>query len=426
MGHRRDMAARRGQSPEVLWSFLPRRRRYGGEGTFGSTTVKVDPLPISEATSMAPPWALTTFFANARPSPVPCSLGLVVKKGWNSFSMTSGGIPGPVSWTTNATVSPRSSSRTVTTPVDVGDDRMARELLPQLDAVAEVRIHLFERGVHDRAEVRLDRLNRRRARQPCEVLEDRRDESSLGIDLLEAADDFRVLRALRRGRGEQGDVCERRVDLVGHVARQSAHCRQSFRLEESTFEVLLLGDVHGCGEHGPMRAEGERLDRDDHVAGLSGFRLNGEFEISHRLAAAHPLNDRFRSPRILPEAEFERGAADHLLARVFEQTQERFIGIDEPILGQRRKGHRDGAPIERLLESFLPIPAARLHLLLRADVAGKSDERWRLSGDPRDREFDGELGAVLPEPREFDASSQERSFAGLQVPREPAAVRVPQ
>src|SRR5206468_10748119 len=156
------------------------------------------------------------------------------------------------------------------------------------------------------------------------------------------------------------------------------------------------------------------------------FRSNGEFEISHRLAAAHPLDDRFRSPRILPEAEFERGAADHLLARIFEQTQERFIGIDEPILGQRRKGHRDGAPIERLLESFLPIPAAHLHLLLRADVAGKSDERWRLSGDPRDREFDGELGAVLPEPREFDASSQERSFAGLQVPREPAAVRVPQ
>src|SRR5438876_11735386 len=102
MGHRRDMAARRGQSPEVLWSFLPRRRRYGGEGTFGSTTVKVDPLPISEATAMAPPWALTTFFANARPRPVLCSLGVVVRQGWTSFAVTSGGIPAPVAGTTQA------------------------------------------------------------------------------------------------------------------------------------------------------------------------------------------------------------------------------------------------------------------------------------------------------------------------------------
>src|SRR2546426_1263297 len=37
------MATRRGQSPEVLWSFLPRPRPYGGVGIFGRTTEKVEP-----------------------------------------------------------------------------------------------------------------------------------------------------------------------------------------------------------------------------------------------------------------------------------------------------------------------------------------------------------------------------------------------
>src|SRR5437867_1816534 len=48
-GHRRP------QSPEVLWSFLPRARAYGGVGVFGRTTVKVDPSPGADTSSSAPP-----------------------------------------------------------------------------------------------------------------------------------------------------------------------------------------------------------------------------------------------------------------------------------------------------------------------------------------------------------------------------------
>src|SRR2546427_7900169 len=110
---------RRGQSPEMLWSFLPRPNRHGGDGIFGRTTVNVVPWPSADATSIVPPWALTTLFANARPRPVPCSFGFVVKNGWKSFSRTSAGMPGPVSWTRSATVSPWSSTPTVTAPFDV-------------------------------------------------------------------------------------------------------------------------------------------------------------------------------------------------------------------------------------------------------------------------------------------------------------------
>src|SRR3989475_6038832 len=110
---------RRGQSPEALWSFLPRLDHHGGDGDFGRGTVNVVPWPNSDATSIVPPCAPTTLFANARPSPVPCSFGFVVKNGWKSFWMTSGDIPGPVSWTITATLSPRSSIPTVTAPDEV-------------------------------------------------------------------------------------------------------------------------------------------------------------------------------------------------------------------------------------------------------------------------------------------------------------------
>lgn len=42
-----------------------------------------------------------------RPSPVPSPVGLVVKKGLNIFSRTSGGIPLPLSRIRISTVSPR-------------------------------------------------------------------------------------------------------------------------------------------------------------------------------------------------------------------------------------------------------------------------------------------------------------------------------
>jgi len=92
---------------------LRRRRGFREDHREGRSLVG------SDTTSIVPPWAPTTLFANARPSPVPCSFGFVVKNGWKSFWMTSGDIPGPVSWTITATVSPRSSIPTVTAPDEV-------------------------------------------------------------------------------------------------------------------------------------------------------------------------------------------------------------------------------------------------------------------------------------------------------------------
>src|SRR5436309_886329 len=50
------MATRRGQSPEVLWSFLPRPHRHGGDGIFGRATVNVVPWPSPAASDCARPY----------------------------------------------------------------------------------------------------------------------------------------------------------------------------------------------------------------------------------------------------------------------------------------------------------------------------------------------------------------------------------
>src|SRR5262249_11932005 len=58
--------------------------------------------------SIDPECCLTTMsWLSERPSPVPSPAGLVVKKGLNIFSLTSGGIPVPLSGTLISTRSPR-------------------------------------------------------------------------------------------------------------------------------------------------------------------------------------------------------------------------------------------------------------------------------------------------------------------------------
>src|SRR6516164_11108297 len=65
--------------------------------------------PGSVSTSILPPCCLTMMsWVIERPSPVPSPVGLVVKKGLNIFSLTSGGIPVPLSRIRISTLLPRS------------------------------------------------------------------------------------------------------------------------------------------------------------------------------------------------------------------------------------------------------------------------------------------------------------------------------
>src|SRR5262249_11967123 len=61
----------------------------------GSTTRNTLPFPTTELTSMRPPWSFTKPWAMARPSPVPCPGGLVVKNGSKIRPRFSAGMPGP-------------------------------------------------------------------------------------------------------------------------------------------------------------------------------------------------------------------------------------------------------------------------------------------------------------------------------------------
>ena len=65
-------------------------------------------LPGCVLTSIDPPCCLTTMsWLMERPRPVPSPAGLVVKKGLNIFSFTSGGMPVPLSRIVISMRSPR-------------------------------------------------------------------------------------------------------------------------------------------------------------------------------------------------------------------------------------------------------------------------------------------------------------------------------
>lgn len=60
----------------------------------------VVPSPGFDCRLMVPLCPLVTMsYAKLSPKPVPCPVGLVVKKGWKILSRMDSGIPLPLSWT---------------------------------------------------------------------------------------------------------------------------------------------------------------------------------------------------------------------------------------------------------------------------------------------------------------------------------------
>src|SRR4029453_13985187 len=87
-----------------------------GSVVTGGETRKTAPPPGRDSTSMRPAWSATIPCAMARPSPVPCPGGLVVKNGSNSRGRISGGTPGPASWNSISASPLRSTVRMVRRP----------------------------------------------------------------------------------------------------------------------------------------------------------------------------------------------------------------------------------------------------------------------------------------------------------------------
>src|SRR5258708_1628021 len=86
-------------SPLILFGKLPVR---------GKTIVNSVNCPGSVSTSIVPPCCFTMMsWLIERPRPVPSPAGLVVKNGLNIFSLTSFGIPAPLSRMRISTLSPR-------------------------------------------------------------------------------------------------------------------------------------------------------------------------------------------------------------------------------------------------------------------------------------------------------------------------------
>ena len=144
--------------------------------------MNVAPLPDLELDLTAPPICLAKPKTWLRPRPVPSPKLLVVKNGSNTRSITSGGMPVPVSATCSATCSPFRPSGAVKNVVVRAD--------PQSSAV----LH-------------------RVARVEGEVEHRELERAGIGVDRPQLVGNF----------GDQLDVAaQRRPDQRGHVARRSS------------------------------------------------------------------------------------------------------------------------------------------------------------------------------------------------------------
>src|SRR5207244_4312365 len=85
-------------------------------GCAGTTMRNTLPLPGRLWTSIRPPWSATMPCAMARPRPVPCPGGLVVKNGSKIRPRISSGTPGPSSSNSTSTSSRMARVRTVRRP----------------------------------------------------------------------------------------------------------------------------------------------------------------------------------------------------------------------------------------------------------------------------------------------------------------------
>ena len=107
-----DLAASKtwiaGSSPAMTWERHCDRIHHAHTPLRGRMTRISVNAPGCVSTSIAPACCLTTMsWLIDRPRPVPSPAGLVVKKGLNIFSRTSGGMPVPLSRMRISTRSPR-------------------------------------------------------------------------------------------------------------------------------------------------------------------------------------------------------------------------------------------------------------------------------------------------------------------------------
>src|SRR5207249_1526966 len=138
--------------------------------------------------------------------------------------------------------------------VDRGDDRIPRDLLDELDVRLFQFDDLLDRGGDDAPHVDRDALQLVGTTQREQFGHDHPRQSPLAIEFLQLLEDDRILHAAGDVRRQEGDVRERRVDLVGDECGDLPDRGPTLALDQATLVFLLRRHVTRDDLHVGVRA----------------------------------------------------------------------------------------------------------------------------------------------------------------------------
>src|SRR2546427_471911 len=161
-----------------------------------------------------------------------------------------------------------------------GDNKwIGRELFHEPDVGPSKRDRLFNGSLDDTAQIDRDPRHLLGAGEGEEFRNDVRSGPSLRVDLREFLQDGRIGHPAGDVRGQQGDVREGRVDLVGDERGDLAHGSSALALEEPPLIFLLRGHVAGDDLHvrvGPFFPDHPRADMEESPVRAGGLQMDLE------------------------------------------------------------------------------------------------------------------------------------------------------
>ncbi len=122
--------------------------------------------------------------------------------------------------------------------------------------------------------------------------------------------------------------------LIGGEQNRDIHVRKDGiePLEDcllSLFRLFSVGNIDGRADDVIGAADGDRVSREEQCYWFSCPGSGGQLMISHRLMVFQKVQAGESILRIIIDMKLSRCAADHLIARILEETKEALIHLNE-------------------------------------------------------------------------------------------------
>ncbi len=129
-------------------------------------------------------------------------------------------------------------------------------------------------------------------------------------------------------------------------------------------------DVQHEGEHAGLSADADRLDIEQPVPHLAGFRAELFFQMSQKPVSPQYLGQVPAILRIHPDSDVERGHADQLFTGKSGHPHERLIHVEHPAVLKSADRHPGRTAVKRLGKPLLAFAQRLLDTFPLGDIPG--------------------------------------------------------